>query len=130
MQSAATTEVALEVLFDFAQQYFEYAALFVAHGDIAEGRDAAGRGADRDRVAAIGVPLDLPGTLANARERRVPVLSDFAQHGMDAELLRDLGRAPASDGAAASPTAPSQRAAAVVIPHRRAWARRGPVVRR
>ena len=116
MQSAVTTDAVLDVLFDFAQQYFEYAALFVVHGDIAEGRDAAGRGADRDRVAAIGLPLDLPSTLAAARDRRVPVLTDFAPDGLDAELLRDLGRAPPTEGAAPSPTAPSQRAAAVVIP--------------
>lgn len=116
MQSAVTTEAVLEVLFDFAQQFFEYTALFVVHGDIAEGRDAAGRGADRDRVGAIGLPLDLPSTLAAARDRRVPVLADFTKTGMDAELLRDLGRAPATDVDPASPTAPARRAAAVVIP--------------
>jgi hypothetical protein len=116
MQSAVTTEAVLEVLFDFAQQFFEYTALFVVHGDVAEGRDASGRGADRDRVAAIGLPLDLPSVLATARTRRVPILAQFASDGMDAELLRDLGRAPATEGAPASPTAPPRRAPAVVIP--------------
>jgi hypothetical protein len=116
MQSAVNTDAVLEVFFDFAQQYFEYAALFVVHGDIAEGRDASGRGADRASVAAVGLPLDLPSTLAGARDRRVPVVADFATEGLDAELLQDLGRAPAVPGVTASPTAPSHRAAAVVIP--------------
>jgi hypothetical protein len=116
MQSAVTTEAVLEVFFDFAQQFFEYSALFVVHGDIAEGRDAAGRGADRERITAVGLPLDLPSSLASARERRVPVLSDFTGEGIDADFLRDIGRAPATAGAPPSPTAPSQRAAAVVLP--------------
>ncbi|MFO0593511.1 MAG: HEAT repeat domain-containing protein [Polyangiaceae bacterium] len=116
MASAATTDGVLEVFFDFAQQYFEYAALFVVHGDIAEGRDASGRGSDRARVTAVGLPLDLPSALASARERRAPVLADFTADGLDAELAVDLGRAPASAGGAPSPTAPSKRADAVVIP--------------
>jgi hypothetical protein len=116
MQSAVNTDGILEVFFDFAQQYFEYAALFVVHGDIAEGRDASGRGADRARVTAVGLPLDLPSTLAAARDQRVTVLADFSAEGLDAELLQDLGRAPAGPGVAGSPTAPSHRAAAVVVP--------------
>jgi len=116
MQSAVTTDGVLEVFFDFAQQYFEYAALFVVHGDIAEGRDGAGRGADRARVSTVGIPLDLPSTLASARDRKVPIVSDLAHEGLDAELLTDLGRAVAIEGAPASPTAPSHRAPAAVVP--------------
>ncbi|MBK8252150.1 MAG: HEAT repeat domain-containing protein [Polyangiaceae bacterium] len=114
MQSAVTTDGVLEVLFDFAQQYFDYCALFVVHGDVAEGRDSAGRGADRDRVRAIGLPLDLPSTLAAARDRRTTVLAELDSTGLDAELLRDLGRAPASE--LPVPTAPTHRGASIVIP--------------
>src|SRR5262249_38859087 len=49
----------LDLFFDYARQYFDYSAFFVVHGDIAEGRDAYGDGASRERVVGIGVPLDL-----------------------------------------------------------------------
>jgi hypothetical protein len=65
----STAEDALAVFFDFAQQYFTYSALFVVHGDLAEGRDSYGPGAPRDQVAGIGVPLDLPSVLSLARSR-------------------------------------------------------------
>jgi hypothetical protein len=93
LESAKASDEVLAVLFAFAHQFFEYAALFVVHGDLAEGRDAAGPGADRARVAGIGVPLDLPSSLAVARERRAPVVGALAADGLDADLARDLGRA-------------------------------------
>jgi Type II secretion system (T2SS), protein E, N-terminal domain len=92
LEEATTSDAVLGVLFGFAQQFFQYAALFVVHGDLAEGRDASGPGADRERVAGIGVPLDQPSSLARARERRGPVIGKLDAEGLDAELARDLGR--------------------------------------
>lgn len=94
LDEASSSDAVLDIYFDFAQQFFEYAVLFAVQGDLAEGRDASGRGADRGRVTGIGVPLDLPSTLALARDRRAPVLARFGAEGLDADLLRDLGRAP------------------------------------
>ena len=94
LEAASASDEVLGILFAFAHQFFEYAALFVVHGDLAEGRDAAGAGADRARVAGIGVPLDLPSSLAVARERRAPVIGALAADGLDADLARDLGRGP------------------------------------
>jgi hypothetical protein len=91
-ESSASDEV-LEVVFAFAHQFFEYAALFVVHGELLEGRDAAGPGADRAKISGIGVSLDLPSSLATARETRAPLLAPPSTTGLDADLLRDLGRA-------------------------------------
>ncbi|MCC6551959.1 MAG: hypothetical protein IT372_02910 [Polyangiaceae bacterium] len=102
---AASTDAVLDVVFDFAQQYFEYAALFVVHGDVAEGRSAAGPGAGRDQVAALHVPLDRPGVLATARARGAPLISTVAAEGADAELLRDLGRPRTAAAVAVLPMA-------------------------
>src|SRR4029079_17228693 len=56
LEAAGAIDVVLEIFFTFALQFFEYSALFVIHGDLAEGSDASGPGADRARVAGIGVP--------------------------------------------------------------------------
>jgi hypothetical protein len=96
LEEATTTDVVLDIFFAFASQFFEYAVLFVIHGDLAEGRDASGPGADRSKVSGIGVPLDLPSSLARARERRAPVIARLGTEGLDAELQRDLARGPRS----------------------------------
>jgi hypothetical protein len=89
---AQTHGVVLRVLFDFARQYFEYTALFVLHGDMAEGVDAAGPGSGATRIRGIGVPIDMPSILASARERCTPVLARPAEDGIDAVLRGDLQR--------------------------------------
>lgn len=93
LAEVATTDAVLEVFFTFAAQYFAFAALFVIHGEIAEGRDARGMsGVTREQVAGIGVPLDLPSSLARVRALRAPSIAPLAREGLDAELTRDLGR--------------------------------------
>lgn len=82
----------LGAFFDFSSQYFEYAALFAVVGDIAEGRDAHGPGADRSQITGIGVPLDLPSSLSHVRETRRWSTEALSPTGMDAQLARDLSR--------------------------------------
>jgi hypothetical protein len=82
----------LDLFFDFSRQFFDYSALFLVHGDIADGRDAFGTGASRDRVAGIGVPLDLPSLMSRARDERAPVIAKAAIDGLDRVLLADLQR--------------------------------------
>lgn len=91
-EEAADRDALLDLFFDYCRQYFDYAALFLVHGDIAEGRDAYGDGAARDRVVGIGMPLDLPGLMSSARERRAPVIARAQPDGLDAVLLSDLQR--------------------------------------
>jgi hypothetical protein len=92
LEEAGDRDALLDVFFDFARQFFDYAAVFIVHGDIAEGRDAWGTGASRERVVGIGVPLDLPSLLATARDRRAAVTAPPASDGLDAVLLADLQR--------------------------------------
>jgi hypothetical protein len=91
MQATSRDDV-LRAFFDFALQYFEYSALFAVHGDLAEGRDSSGPGADRARVNGIGVPLDLPSALASARQEVKWQLLRLSSDGLDASLAKDLER--------------------------------------
>ncbi|MEP7120684.1 MAG: hypothetical protein ABJE95_07240 [Byssovorax sp.] len=100
LEAAATTDAVLDVVFAFSAQFFEYSALFVIQGDLAEGRDATGPGASRERVTAIGVPLDLPSSLERLRRHRAPWVGPLDVEGLDADLIRDLGREGARPGRA------------------------------
>jgi hypothetical protein len=89
---ATDRDALLDLFFDFSQQFFDYTALFLVHADIAEGRDAFGGGASRERVLGIGVPLDMPSLLSSVREKRVAVVAKPPADGLDAVLLMDLHR--------------------------------------
>jgi hypothetical protein len=91
--AASSRDEVLRSFFDFAAQYFEYAALFVVHSDLAEGRDAHGPGAHRKKVQSIGVPLDLPSALSRARDAAAYELARLGG-GLDAALAKDLERRP------------------------------------
>jgi hypothetical protein len=94
LQGAETRDDVLRAFFDFIAQYFEYAALFAVHGDLAEGRDARGPGASRAKLSSIGVPLDLPSALSSARESAGPLLARLTAEGIDLSLAKDLERRP------------------------------------
>jgi hypothetical protein len=91
---AETRDEVIAAFFAFSAQYFEYSALFAVHGDLAEGRDAHGAGASRTRVLAIGVPLDLPSTLAQVVGSEPHRLARLAASGLDGALVKDLQRRP------------------------------------
>jgi hypothetical protein len=92
LAEAAERDTIFDLLFEFGRQYFDYTAVFIVHGEVAEGRDAFGDGAPRDRVARIGVPLDLPSILSAAREKKATIQRVPAPDGLDAVLMSDLGR--------------------------------------
>jgi HEAT repeat protein len=92
LEEAMTRDHILDTFFDFSRQYFDYTALFVVQADIAEGRDAFGDGARRERVVAIGVPLDIPSVLAAARDASTALRVTPAGDGIDEVLLGDLER--------------------------------------
>jgi hypothetical protein len=104
----------LDLFFDFSRQFFDYAALFLVHGDIAEGRDAFGAGAARDRVAGIGVPLDLPSLMSRARDERAVIISRAPLDGLDRVLLADLQR-PLDAEVAMVPLVVRTRAVAILL---------------
>lgn len=92
LEEAAERDAIFDLLFEFARQYFDYTAVFIVHGELAEGRDAFGDGASRDKVARIGVPLDLPSILSAARAKKSMLQRVPASDGLDAVLMSDLGR--------------------------------------
>jgi hypothetical protein len=92
LEEADERDTIFDLLFEFARQYFDYTAVFIVHGEVAEGRDAFGDGAARDKVARIGVPLDLPSILASSRDKKVTLQRVPSLDGLDAVLMNDLGR--------------------------------------
>lgn len=92
LEASAERDTVFDVLFDFSRQFFDYTALFVVHGENAEGRDAFGDGASREKLARVGVPLDLPSVLATARTGQRLLRAVPARDGIDAVLMGDLGR--------------------------------------
>ena len=94
VEEAEGRDALLDLFFEFSRQFFDYAALFLIHGDIAEGRDAFGVGAPRERVVGIGVPLDLPSLFATAREKKRAATGSATPDSLEAVLLTDLHRPP------------------------------------
>jgi hypothetical protein len=92
LAAAKSRDAVMRAFFDFAAQYFEYSALFAVHGEIAEGREARGPGADRRQIRAIGVPLDLPGALRTVQLRGSHEILRLGTTGLDASLSKDLRR--------------------------------------
>lgn len=91
---ADSREDVIGAFFDFASQFFEYSAIFALQGDIAEGRDADGPGANRNQIRAIGIPLDLPSSLATAKNSGSFQLTMLGREGLDLSLTKDLKRKP------------------------------------
>lgn len=96
LEEAAERDAIFDVLFDFVRQYFDYTAVFTAHGELAEGRDAFGDGAARDTVARILVPLDVPSLLSAARTKKAVLQRVPSADGLDSVLMNDLGRSGAT----------------------------------
>lgn len=92
LEEVTDRDTLLELFFDFSRQYFEYTALFIVQGDLAEGREAFGNGASRDRVSGIGVPLDMPSLFATARDMASLIVAEPNLKGLDAVLIKDLER--------------------------------------
>ena len=89
---ATTTDLVLDILFAFAQQFFEYTVLFVVSGEMADGRDASGPGLTATQIKNVKIPLDQPSLLQLARDRKAPVTVAPVSHGVDVQIIRDLAR--------------------------------------
>ncbi len=113
-EEAADRDALLDLFFDFSRQFFDYSVMFLVHGDIAEGRDAFGAGASRERVVGIGVPLDLPGLIAGVRDKRTTNITTAPSDGLEAELLGDLQR-PRNAELAIVPLVVRTRAVAILV---------------
>lgn len=92
LAEATATDVVLDTLFSFAQQFFEYTVLFVVSGEMADGRDASGPGLTATQIKNVKIPLDQPSLLQLARDRKAPVTAPPVAHGVDVQIIRDLAR--------------------------------------
>lgn len=92
LMDADSREDVIGAFFDFASQFFEYSAIFALQGDIAEGRDADGPGANRNQIRAVGIPMDLPSSLATAKNSGSFQLTMLGRDGLDLSLTKDLKR--------------------------------------
>jgi hypothetical protein len=113
-EEATDRDGLLDLFFDFSRQFFDYSALFLVHGDIAEGREAFGTGATREKVLGMGIPLDLPSVVSTMRERKATVVTKVAGDGLEGVLLADLQR-PRDVEAAFVPLVVRTRTVAVLI---------------
>jgi len=91
MEAAEERDAILDLFFEYCRQYFDYTALLIVQGDLAEGWDAFGAGASRERIVEIGIPLDMPSMLASARSSRLPVSGRPEGDGLDGVWTKDLG---------------------------------------
>lgn len=92
LESATDRDEILDALFEFSRQSFDYTALFMVHGAVAKGRDGAGDGAAREKVARMSVPLETRSMLAAGWAARRLVRAVPSSAGVDAVLVSDLGR--------------------------------------
>ena len=114
MDDASERDQVLDLFFEFSRQFFDYCAFFIVHADNAEGRDAAGHGALRDKVAGISVPLDTPSVLLAARKALVPIFVKPDPFGIDRVLFRDLER-PRTSAVGLLPIVVRRRVVAVLL---------------
>jgi len=92
LKRAESAKEVLKIWLDFSAQYFEYAAVFTVQGEMAGGFESRGLGPGSDYVSRIGIPLDFPSVLAEARRLGRFNLAPLGADGMNATLARDLQR--------------------------------------
>ena len=92
LEASVERDVILDVLFEFARQFFDFTALFTVQGNTAEGRDSFGEGAPREKVARLAVPLEGESMLEIARRAKKPVRMKPAKDALDPVIMADLGR--------------------------------------
>ena len=95
LDEASNRDEILEVFFTFGRQFFDWAALFVVHEDVADGREAWGAGLDSEQITRIAVPLDVPGTFGRTRESGEPAVVDLSKTEPDRVVAGELGRTDA-----------------------------------
>ena len=115
-EEAADRDALLDLFFDFSRQFFDYAAMFLVHGDIAEGRDAFGVGASRERVVGIGVPArSARAHRRRPRQRSPRSVTNAPADGLDAELLARPPARPRDAEMAIVPLVVRTRAVAILV---------------
>jgi len=92
LERARTRDEILRTLFDFASQAFDYSALFIVHGGLAQGRLAARRGSPAVDIEDVSMSLDGEGMLHTVHETRGFHLGPPGDAPADRNLLARLER--------------------------------------
>lgn len=92
LKKAESAKDILKIWLDFSAQYFEYAVIFTIQGEMAGGLESRGMGPGSEYISRIGIPLDYPSVLADARRLGRWNLSALSSDGLNATLARDLQR--------------------------------------
>jgi hypothetical protein len=93
LKSAASAREVLRIWLDHAAQFFEFAAMFTIQGDIACGLESRGSNVPSESLSHIGMPLEFPSILADARRSARWLLTTLSSEGIDVTIARDLKRA-------------------------------------
>lgn len=113
LDEASSRDEVLELLFSFARQFFDYAALFSLQEEFAEGREAFGPGASTEEIRSLRVPLVAASGLSEARDKRAPTIVQFGAREADRDLATRLGR-PGAGAALLLPLAIKNRVVLVL----------------
>jgi hypothetical protein len=92
LKSAASAREVLRIWLDHAAQFFEFTAMFTIQGDIACGLESRGSNVPSESLSHIGMPLEFPSILADARRSARWLLTTLSSEGIDVTIARDLKR--------------------------------------
>jgi hypothetical protein len=92
LQSAKSAKEVLRIWLDYCAQYFEYGAVFTIQGDIACGLESRGLSSASESLTHVGIPLEFPSVLADARRSARWIITALSSEGIDVTLARDLKR--------------------------------------
>ena len=92
LQGAKSAKEVLRIWLDYSAQYFEYSAVFTVQGDIACGLESRGLSSSSESLTHVGIPLEFPSVLADARRSARWILTALSSEGIDVTLARDLKR--------------------------------------
>ena len=92
LKDARSAKDILRLWLDFCAQFFEFAVIFTTQGEMATGNDSRGLGPNADYVSRIGIPLEFPSVLADARRSGRWNLATLSADGINATFARDMQR--------------------------------------
>ena len=92
IQAAKSAKEILRIWLDYSAQYFEYSAVFTVQGDIACGLESRGLSSASESLSHVGIPLEFPSVLSEARRTARWILAKLSSEGIDATISRDLRR--------------------------------------
>jgi hypothetical protein len=92
LKEAKSAKEILKIWLDFSAQFFEYAAIFTIQGEMASGQESRGMGPNSEYISRIGIPLEYPSVLADARRLGRWNLATLGSDGVNATFARDLQR--------------------------------------